>query len=177
MSRIGIKPIDIISGVDIKVDSNIVTVKGSKATLTQKIPTESIVSIKENQVIVEPANDSTRAKAMWGLSRALIQNMVTGVSEGFLIKLEINGVGYRAKVTGKKLEMALGYSHPVIFEIPEGIEIKTPKPDQIEISGADKQKVGQVAAVIRSYRKPEPYKGKGIKYADEIIRRKEGKKK
>jgi len=177
MSRIGIKPIDITSGVDIKLDSDIVTVKGAKATLTQKIPSESIVKIKDNKVIVEPANDSTRAKAMWGLSRSLIQNMVTGVSEGFLIKLEINGVGYRAKVNGKKLEMALGYSHPVIFDVPEGIEIKTPKPDQIEISGADKQKVGQVAAVIRSYRKPEPYKGKGIKYADEIIRRKEGKKK
>lgn len=177
MSRIGKKPIDIVSGVDVKLDRNIITIKGAKATLTQVIPEESIVTIKDSQVIVEPANDTTRARAMWGLSRALIQNMVTGVSQGFLIKLEINGVGYRAKVNGKKLEMALGYSHPVIFDIPEGIEIKTPKPTEIEISGSDKQKVGQVAAVIRSYRKPEPYKGKGIKYADEIVRRKEGKKK
>lgn len=177
MSRVGMKPIQIASGVDVKVDGQIVTVKGSKATLTQELPKESKVTIDGSVITVEPIDESTRARAMWGLSRALIQNMVTGVSEGFSKTLEINGVGYRAAVKGKDLELNLGFSHPVVFPIPEGIEIKATKPTELVISGADKQKVGQVAAVIRSYRKPEPYKGKGVRYQGEYVRSKEGKKK
>jgi len=177
MSRIGMKPVEIKSGVEVKLDGQVITVKGGKSTLAQILPAEAKVNIEGSTITVEPVDDSTRAKAMWGLSRALIQNMVTGVSEGFTKKLEINGVGYRAAVKGKTLELALGFSHPVIFDIPEGIEIKAPKPTELEISGADKQLVGQVAAKIRSYRKPEPYKGKGVRYEGEYVRSKEGKKK
>jgi len=177
MSRIGSKPIEIKDGVTINLDGQKVTVKGSKGELYENLPKEAIISIEEKNVIVKPANDSQLARAMWGLSRSLIDNMVTGVTEGFTKTLEVNGVGYRAAVQGKTLVLNLGYSHQIDFEIPEGIEIKCPKPTEIEISGINKQKVGQVAAVIRSYRKPEPYKGKGIKYSDERILRKEGKKK
>ncbi len=177
MSRIGMKPIEIVSGVEVKIDANIITVKGKKATLTQVLPQESKVTIEGNVITVEPVDNTTKANAMWGLSRALIQNMVTGVSEGFTKKLQINGVGYRAAVKGKTLELALGYSHPVIFPIPEGITIVAEKPTELAVTGADKQQVGQVAAVIRSYRKPEPYKGKGVRYEGEYVRSKEGKKK
>lgn len=183
MSRVGQKPVKIASGVDVKIDGQVVTVKGSKAQLTQSLPVEVSVKVNDGQVVVTPANDTPRARAMWGLSRALIANMVKGVTDGFTVKLEITGVGYRAAVQGKVLQLNLGYSHPVNFDIPAGIEIKTPKPTEIEITGADKQLVGQVAANIREWRKPEPYKGKGIRKADvygnpgETILRKEGKKK
>lgn len=183
MSRIGQKPIKIASGVDVKINGQTLIVKGSKGELKKEFPVDVSVKITDGSVVVSPANDTQRARAMWGLSRALIAGMVEGVSNGFTIKLEINGVGYRAAVQGKTLQLALGFSHPVDFQIPEGITIKTPKPTEIEISGADKQKVGQVAANIRKWKKPEPYKGKGIKYSSiydkpgEIVRRKEGKKK
>jgi len=177
MSRIGSKPVDIIAGVNVTIDGQQVTVKGSKGTLQTKLPAGVSVSVNDNKVVLQPQDQSDRARAMWGLGRSLVANMVQGVSEGFTIKLEINGVGYRAALQGKTLVLNLGYSHPVNFPVPEGIKITCPKPTEIEIFGADKQQVGQVAAVIRSYRRPEPYKGKGIKYADEIIRRKEGKKK
>lgn len=177
MSRVGFKPVDIPSGVEISLDGRTVTVKGGKATLKQVLPAESIVEIKDNQAIVTPANDTQDARAKWGLSRALINNMVQGVTEGFTITLEVSGVGYRAQVQGSTLKMNLGFSHDVEFPIPDGITITTPKPTEVLIAGADKQLVGQVAANIRKWRKPEPYKGKGISYQGEYIRRKEGKKK
>ncbi len=177
MSRIGSKPVEILSGVDINISDQEVVVKGSKGELRQAIPEEVSVKKDEGNLVLKPANDSSVARAKWGLMRSLIQNMVAGVSTGFTKELEVNGVGYRAQVQGKNLLLNLGFSHPVEFPIPEGIEIKCPKPTEIIISGYDKQKVGQVAAKIRSYRKPEPYKGKGIKYKGEYIRRKEGKKK
>lgn len=177
MSRIGNKPITIPSGVDIKINGAEIAVKGAKATLMQALPAEVTVKITDGSVIVEPANDSKRAKAMWGLSRSLISNMVEGVTKGYHLKLEMIGVGYRAAVQGQKLTIALGYSHPIDFEIPKGIEIKCPKQTEIEISGADKQVVGQVAAKIKRMRRADPYKGKGIYFVGEHIRRKEGKKK
>lgn len=177
MSRIGAIPVAIADGVDVKIDGRTVEVKGSKGTLSITLPSGVSAEVKDKEVVVTPANDSNEAKAMWGLGRSLINNMVEGVSNGFTKKLEVNGVGYRAQVQGKKLVLALGFSHDVNYDIPEGIEIKCPKPTEIEISGADKQLVGQVAAEIRRYRKPEPYKGKGVKYEGEYIRRKEGKKK
>lgn len=183
MSRVGQKPVKIPSGIDVKINGRTVTVKGAKSELKKELPPEVSVKITDGSVLVEPANDTARARAMWGLSRALIATMVEGVSKGFTIKLEINGVGYKAAAQGKKLQLNLGFSHVVDFPVPAGIEIKTPKPTEIEISGADKQVVGQVAANIRKMKKPEPYKGKGVKYASvyggagETIRRKEGKKK
>jgi len=177
MSRIGSQPVEITSGIEFNISGNEITVKGSKGTLSQIIPDGVSVKREENQVVVSPANDSDESRARWGLVRSLIFNMVKGVSEGFTKNLEINGVGYRAAVQGKILKLALGYSHDIDFPIPEGIEIKCAKPTEVEISGFDKQKVGQVAAEIRAFRKPEPYKGKGIKYSDEHILRKEGKKK
>lgn len=183
MSRIGAKPVEIPSGVDVTINDQTVTVKGSKGQLEQVLPTEALAKINDGKIEVTPANDTQRARAMWGLSRSLIANMVEGVTNGFTIKLEINGVGYRAQASGKKLEMALGFSHPVVMDIPEGIEVKTPKPTEIEITGINKQLVGEFAANIRKWREPEPYKGKGIRYDSrygdrgETIRRKEGKKK
>ncbi len=177
MSRIGKNPVEIVSGVEVKIDGNNIQVKGNKSTLSMTLPEEVAIVLENNQVIVTPSNDDARALSMWGLSRTLIFNMVKGVSEGFTKTLEINGTGYRAAVQGKVITLQLGYSHPVIYDIPEGIEIKCTKPTEVIISGADKQKVGQVAAEIRAFRKPEPYKGKGIKYSDEHIVRKEGKKK
>ncbi len=177
MSRIGQKPVEILSGVDVTINGREVIAKGPKGSLSVTLPEEVNAVINENTVVVTPANDTPVANAQWGLNRSLIDNIVVGVSQGFSKTLEITGVGYRAAVAGKKLEMALGYSHPVIFEIPEDIEIKCPNPTTIEISGADKQKIGQIAADIRKWRKPEPYKGKGIRYAGEYVRRKEGKKK
>jgi large subunit ribosomal protein L6 len=177
MSRTGQTPVEIVSGVEITINGLDIQAKGAKGTLSTKISEQVNIEKKENQLIFTPANDSTEAKALWGTSRSLVNNIVIGVSTGFSKILELNGVGYRAAIKGKNLEMALGYSHPVIFDIPEGIEIKCPNQTTIEISGADKQSVGQVAADIRKWRKPEPYKGKGIKYSDEIVRRKEGKKK
>ncbi len=177
MSRIGKMPIAIASGVTLTVDGQTVKAKGSKGELELTLVPEVTISQGDDGLTVAPVDESQRARAMWGLSRSLVANMVQGVSEGFSKELEINGVGYRAEMQGKSLKLALGFSHDVIYDVPEGIEIKTPKPTEVVISGIDKQKVGQVAAEIRSYRPPEPYKGKGVKYVDEYIFRKEGKKK
>ncbi len=175
MSRIGKMPITIPKGIDIKIDGNVITVKGSKATLTQVFPSEMTVKVDKNILTVERPNDLKRNKAFHGLTRSLINNMVIGVTTGFEKKLEINGVGYRAQMQGKKLVLSLGYSHPLEMELPDGISVEVPTPTSITVKGSDKQAVGQFAAVVRSLRKPEPYLGKGIKYAGEHIRRKEGK--
>ena len=177
MSRIGKKPIEIAKGVTATVNGQEVAVKGPKGELKLTLVDDVTVSQGEDGITVAPREDTQRARAMWGLSRTLVQNLVTGVSEGFTKNLEINGVGYRAALQGKKLQLNLGFSHEVLYDIPEGIEVKVAKPTEISITGIDKQKVGQVAAEIRSYREPEPYKGKGVKYAGEFIFRKEGKKK
>ncbi|USG60252.1 50S ribosomal protein L6 [Sneathiella marina] len=177
MSRIGKHPVTIPSGVDVQLAEQDITVKGSKGVLSMTFVDDVLVSREDDKIWVKPRNEGTRSRQMWGMQRTLLNNLVEGVSEGFTKKLEIVGVGYRAAVQGKNLKLNLGYSHDVDFAIPDGIEIKCPTQTSIEVSGADKQKVGQVAAVIRSYRKPEPYKGKGVKYADEFIFRKEGKKK
>lgn len=175
MSRIGNKPINIPEGVEVKIDKNIITVKGPKGTLEKQLHHDMKVSVDANVLTVERPSDDADYKALHGLTRALINNMVIGVTEGFKKELEINGVGYRAQKQGKDLVMNLGYSHQVIMPEPEGITIEVPTPNQIIISGTDKEAVGQFATVIREKRPPEPYRGKGIKYVDEVIRRKEGK--
>ena len=177
MSRIGKKPIVVPSGVDVKLDGQNVTVKGPKGLLELTLLDDVTISQADEGLVVAPVGDSQQARAMWGMQRTLVDNMVTGVSEGFTRNLEINGVGYRAAVQGKNLQLSLGFSHDVQFPIPEGIEIKCPKPTEVAVSGIDKQRVGQVAANIRQYRPPEPYKGKGVRYSDEYVFRKEGKKK
>jgi large subunit ribosomal protein L6 len=177
MSRIGKKPVVVPAGVTAKVDGQLVQVKGAKGQLEFRVPDDVAVVQEGNSIKVDPRSNSKRARALWGTSRAQVANLVIGVTTGFEKKLEINGVGYRAAVAGKNLQLALGYSHEVNYPIPEGIAIATPKPTEITISGIDKRQVGQVAAEIRSLRGPEPYKGKGVKYADEFIFRKEGKKK
>ncbi|WP_363351070.1 50S ribosomal protein L6 [Methylocystis echinoides] len=177
MSRIGKKPVVVPAGVTAKVDGQLVSVKGSKGQLEFLVPDDVAVAYQDNAIKVDPRNDSKRARALWGTSRARVNNLVVGVTNGFEKKLEITGVGYRAAVQGKVLQLALGYSHDVNYPIPAGIAIATPKPTEITISGIDKQQVGQVAAEIRALRGPEPYKGKGVKYANEFIFRKEGKKK
>jgi large subunit ribosomal protein L6 len=177
MSRVGKKPVSIPSGVTASVDGQLVKVKGSKGELSFLVPSEVDVSFKDGEVTVAPRDQSKQARSRWGMSRAQVANLVTGVSKGFEKKLEINGVGYRAAMAGKTLKLSLGYSHDVDYAIPDGITITTPKPTEIVVTGIDRQKVGQVAAEIREYRGPEPYKGKGVKYADEFIFRKEGKKK
>jgi len=177
MSRVGNNPVQVPGGVEVSVKGAVVSAKGKLGTMEYKATEDVTLSFDDGLISVKPVNDSKRARSMWGTARAQIQNLVIGVSEGFTRELEINGVGYRAAVQGKDLVLQLGYSHDVIFPIPEGITIKCEKPTSVAINGADKQRVGQVAAVIRGYRKPEPYKGKGVKYADELIRRKEGKKK
>lgn len=177
MSRIGKKPVAIPSGVTAAIADGVLTVKGPKGTLTLGLRDEISYSIEGEVIVVKPANDSKQARAFWGMQRTLVDNLVTGVTAGYTKVLEITGVGYRANSQGKNLKLLLGYSHDVDFVVPEGIEIKTPDNTTIEISGIDKQKVGQVAAEIRRWRKPEPYKGKGIKYRGEFIFRKEGKKK
>ena len=175
MSRIGRKPITLPAGVEFKVEGNVVTVKGPKGTLTQKI--NPIISVEQqgNEVLVTRPNDEKEARSLHGLTRTLIHNMVIGVTDGYKKVLEVNGVGYRVQKQGSNLVMNLGYSHQVIVSEIPGITIEAPGPNQIVISGADKQLVGQFAAEVREKRPPEPYKGKGIKYADEHIRRKEGK--
>ena len=177
MSRIGKKPVPIPAGVTASMEAGTLSVKGPKGEL--KMPMSDLISyeMQDDGLMVKPANGSKAARAFWGMQRTLVQNLVTGVTEGFTKVLEITGVGYRANSQGKMLKLQLGYSHDVDFSIPEGIEIKTPDNTTVEISGIDKQKVGQVAAEIRRWRKPEPYKGKGIKYRGEYIFRKEGKKK
>jgi large subunit ribosomal protein L6 len=177
MSRIGKKPIAVPAGVTATVEGDTLSVKGPKGVLALKMLEDIEYAVEAGQIAVKPRSDSKRARAFWGMSRTNVQNLVTGVTEGFTKVLEITGVGYRAASQGKILKLQLGYSHDVNYEIPEGITIKTPEPTRVEISGHDKQKVGQVAAEIRRWRKPEPYKGKGIKYQGEFIFRKEGKKK
>jgi large subunit ribosomal protein L6 len=177
MSRIGKKPVAVPSGVTASVAGQAVNVKGPKGTLSVVLPDEVSVKLEKGQIKVDPRSDSERARAQWGTSRTLVANVIAGVTKGFQQRLEINGVGYRAAVQGKNLQLALGYSHDVVYPIPEGVTIATPRPVEIIISGTDRQKVGQVAAEIRKYRPPEPYKGKGVKYADERIFRKQGKKK
>ena len=175
MSRIGRKPINIPAGVDVKFENGVITVKGSKGTLTQKIHPNMTVTIEENVITVTRPNDEIENRALHGLTRSLIANMIEGVTNGFKKELEVNGVGYRVQKQGKNLVMNLGYSHQVTMSETEDIKIEVPAPNKIIILGADKQKVGQFAAQVREKRPPEPYKGKGIKYADEHIRRKEGK--
>ncbi len=176
MSRIGRLPVEIPAGVEVTVaENNVVTVKGAKGTLTESLPVEMDIKIEDNHVVVTRPNDLKKMKSLHGLTRTLIANMVTGVTKGYEKVLEINGVGYRAQKQGKKLILSLGYSHPVEMEDPEGLESVLDGQNKITIKGIDKQKVGQYAAEIRDKRRPEPYKGKGIKYADEVIRRKVGK--
>ena len=177
MSRIGKNPINLPDGIEFLIDGNKLTVKGKRGELNFIKPTDVIVECKENKITTKPSNNSNKAKSLWGTTRSLIQNMVTGIAEGFKKDLEIQGVGYKAQAKGKILELSLGFSHEVKYSIPDGIEIKTPQPTHINIIGNDRQKVGQVAAEIRAYRPPEPYKGKGIRYQGENIIRKEGKKK
>jgi large subunit ribosomal protein L6 len=177
MSRIGKRPVTIPSGVSAEIADGTLTVKGPKGTLTLSLRDEISYAVDGDAILVKPGNASKQARAFWGMQRTLVDNLVTGVTQGYTKVLEITGVGYRANVQGKNLKLQLGYSHDVDFAIPEGIEVKTPDNTTIEISGIDKQKVGQVAAEIRRWRKPEPYKGKGIKYRGEFIFRKEGKKK
>jgi large subunit ribosomal protein L6 len=177
MSRIGKVPVPVPAGVTADIANGVLSVKGPKGTLTLTLRDEISYVVEEGKIVVRPANDTKQARAFWGMQRTLVSNLVTGVTEGYSKTLLITGVGYRANAQGKNLKLQLGYSHDVDFPVPEGIEIKTPDNTTVEISGIDKQKVGQVAAEIRRWRKPEPYKGKGIKYRGEYIFRKEGKKK
>ena len=175
MSRIGRMPIAIPAGVEVALDGQVITVKKGQTTLTREIHPNMIVKVEDGVITVARPNDLKENRSLHGLTRTLIANMVIGVTEGFKKELEVNGVGYRVQVTGNKLNMNLGYSHPVDMTPPEGITVEAPSANKIIVSGADKQKVGQFAAEIREKRLPEPYKGKGIKYANEVIRRKEGK--
>jgi large subunit ribosomal protein L6 len=177
MSRIGKRPVAVPSGVTASIVDRVLSVKGPKGTLTLSMRDEISYTLEGETILVKPANATKQARAFWGMQRTLVENLVTGVTQGYTKVLEITGVGYRANAQGKNLKLQLGFSHDVDFPVPEGIEIKTPDNTTIEISGIDKQKVGQVAAEIRRWRKPEPYKGKGIKYRGEYIFRKEGKKK
>jgi large subunit ribosomal protein L6 len=177
MSRIGKRAVAVPSGITANVEGQTVKVKGPKGALAVVLPDDVAVKLDGGQIKVDPRTETKRALSQWGTSRTLIANIIAGVTKGFEQRLEINGVGYRAAVQGKNLQLALGYSHDVIYPIPEGITIVTPRPVEIVITGIDRQKVGQVAAEIRDFRPPEPYKGKGVKYATERIFRKEGKKK
>jgi large subunit ribosomal protein L6 len=177
MSRIGKKPVTVPSGVTATVEGQTVKMKGPKGQLQFVVHDDVEVKFENGTVNVTPRVKTNRAQAMYGTARAQIANLVAGVTKGFEKKLEITGVGYRAALQGKNLQLALGYSHDVVYPVPEGIAITVPKPTEIVVNGSDSQRVGQVAAEIRSYRPPEPYKGKGVKYADEFIFRKEGKKK
>ncbi len=177
MSRIGKKAVPVPAGVTVSVNGQSVAVKGPKGELKEVLNEQVLVKMQEDGVKVDPVNQSKLARSSWGMSRTLVANMMKGVTEGYSKSLEINGVGYRAALQGKVLQLNLGYSHDVNFAVPDGIDIKVPKPTEIVVSGINKQRVGQVAAEIREWRGPEPYKGKGIKYAGETIFRKEGKKK
>jgi large subunit ribosomal protein L6 len=177
MSRIGKKPVPVPSGITANVEGQTVKIKGPKGALQVVLHDDVAVKLDGGQIKVDPRFETKRARSQWGTSRTLIANLIAGVTKGFEQRLEINGVGYRASIQGKNLQIALGYSHDIVYPIPEGITIATPRPVEIVITGSDRQKVGQVAAEIRDYRPPEPYKGKGIKYAGERIFRKEGKKK
>jgi large subunit ribosomal protein L6 len=177
MSRIGKKPVSLPQGVTANVDGQTVTAKGPKGELRFVVNDEVLVKMEGSEIAVQPRDDSKAARSKWGMSRTQIVNILTGVKEGFEKKLEINGVGYRAAMQGKDLQLSLGFSHEVVYKAPEGITLSVGKPTEITVSGIDKQQVGQVAAEIREYREPEPYKGKGVRYAGEKIVRKEGKKK
>jgi len=177
MSRIGKKPVKVPAGVTASVNGQTVTAKGPKGELKFVVNDEVLVKLDDGEIAVEPRSETKAARSKWGMSRTQIVNILEGVKNGFEKKLEINGVGYRAALQGKDLQLALGFSHDVVYKAPQGITIAVPKPTEIVVSGIDKQAVGQVAAEIRKYRGPEPYKGKGVKYADEKIVRKEGKKK
>jgi len=177
MSRVGKKTVAIPSGVTASVEGQIVNVKGPKGALVVALHGDVAASVEGSQIKVDPRADTKRARAMWGTYRSLLANAMTGVTKGFERRLEINGVGYRASLQGKNLQVQLGYSHDIVYPIPEGITIAVPKPTEVVVTGIDDQKVGHVAAEIRAFRKPEPYKGKGVKYAGEYIFRKEGKKK
>jgi large subunit ribosomal protein L6 len=177
MSKIGKRPVAIPSGVTANVSGQTIKVKGPKGELSVVINDNVAPKLDGNKISFEKKGEEKQDQASWGLARALVNNLVTGVTKGFERKLEINGVGYRAAVQGKNLNLSLGYSHDVVYQVPEGVAVATPKPTEIVITGIDRQKVGQVAAEIRGYRPPEPYKGKGVKYAEEKIFRKEGKKK
>jgi large subunit ribosomal protein L6 len=175
MSRIGRKPIPLVKGVKIEKKDGTIKMTGPKGDLSAKVPSSISIEISENEILVKRPSDEKKIRALHGTWRALLNNMIKGVSEGYARKLEIVGVGYKAEMKGKKLQLALGYSHPILFEAPNGIKLEVPIPTNILISGIDKQLVGQVAAKLRSFRPPEPYKGKGVKYEGEYIRRKAGK--
>ncbi len=177
MSRIGKLPVMVPNGVEIQLSGQDVSVKGPKGVLSMTLVDDVEASREDDKIWIKPRGASKRAQTMWGMQRTLVNNMVVGVSQGYKVDLQINGVGYRAQIQGKDLVLALGYSHEVRYPVPEGIEIKCASLTAISVTGSDRQRVGQVAAEIRSFRKPEPYKGKGIKYVDEYIFRKEGKKK
>jgi large subunit ribosomal protein L6 len=177
MSRVGKKPVVIPSGVNASVEGQLVKVKGPKGAMQLTLHDDVSAKVEDGSVKVDPKSETKRARAMWGTYRALVANLVEGVTKGYERKLEINGVGYRAALQGKNLQIQLGYSHDIVYPVPEGITITLPKATEVVITGIDRQKVGQVAAEIRSFRTPEPYKGKGVKYSDEFIFRKEGKKK
>jgi large subunit ribosomal protein L6 len=177
MSRVGKKPVLVPAGVSARLDGHTVAVKGAKGELKFTASADVTVKVEGNLIRIDPRGDSKRARAMWGTARSMIQNLVVGVTKGFEKRLEINGVGYKAAVAGKNLQLSLGFSHDVIYPIPAGVTIVTPKPTEITIAGIDKRQVGQIAAEIRAFRPPEPYKGKGVKHVDEFIFRKEGKKK
>ncbi|MET1410878.1 50S ribosomal protein L6 [Roseibium sp. HPY-6] len=177
MSRIGKKPVPVPSGVTASIDGQMVTIKGPKGEKSFVLNDLVLAEMTDDGIKIDPLNNSKPARSMWGMSRTMVSNLITGVTDGFKKDLAITGVGYRAQVQGQNLQLALGFSHDVVYPIPEGIDIKCPKPTEISITGTDKQRVGQVAAEIREFRPPEPYKGKGVRYADEFIVRKEGKKK
>ena len=177
MSRIGKQPVELPSGVEAKVTGQSIEVKGPKGTRTFNATDDVTLTVDDGKVVVEPRGKSKRARQQWGMSRTMVANLVQGVTTGFKKELEIQGVGYRAQMQGNTLKLALGLSHDVNFEVPEGVTVTVPKPTEIIIEGSDEQQVGQVAANIRDWRKPEPYKGKGIRYKGEFIFRKEGKKK
>jgi large subunit ribosomal protein L6 len=177
MSRVGKHPVTVPSGVEVQMSGQTLSAKGSLGTLRLVVSNEVTASIADGAVTIAPKNDTKHARAMWGTTRALVNNLVTGVAKGFSVTLEINGVGYRAAVQGSTLNLQLGYSHEIAYPIPSDVNIVCERPTLIRISGADRQRIGQIAAEIRAYRPPEPYKGKGIKYSTETVRRKEGKKK
>ena len=177
MSRIGKHPVAVPQGVEVQLSGQTLTFKGRLGTLSLAVNSEVTAKVENDAVTIAPGSETKRARALWGTTRALVNNMVTGVAQGFTRNLEINGVGYRASVQGKNLNLQLGYSHDIIYPIPPDVRIACERPTAIAVTGADKQRVGQIAAEIRGFRPPEPYKGKGIKYAEETVRRKEGKKK
>ena len=174
MSRIGRKPISLPAGVEVKIEDNVITVKGPKGVLSQSIPEDISIELKENELLCTRPSDAKRHRAMHGLTRALVANMVTGVTTGFEKKLEMVGVGYRAQMQGSKLVLNIGYSHPIEIDPPQGVEFEVPAVTRITVKGIDKQLVGNTAADIRALRKPEPYKGKGVRYENEVVRRKAG---